>query len=105
MRMTRPAATGHIERALNHSRLREPGALGIPFEAGELLAVDDLRPIEGFEVRHAAHRLVADQFVADHDFHIGSSEEHTSELQSLMRISYAVLCLTKNIHKQTTRPT
>src|SRR3546814_3444204 len=24
------------------------------------------------------------------------SEEHTSELQSLMRISYAVLCLTKN---------
>src|SRR3546814_8142875 len=25
------------------------------------------------------------------------SEEHTSELQSLMRISYAVLCLKKNI--------
>src|SRR3546814_5582444 len=25
----------------------------------------------------------------------GSSEEHTSELQSLMRISYAVFCLTK----------
>src|SRR3546814_9327408 len=24
------------------------------------------------------------------------SEEHTSELQSLMRISYAVICLTKN---------
>src|SRR3546814_4416080 len=24
------------------------------------------------------------------------SEEHTSELQSLMRLSYAVLCLTKN---------
>src|SRR3546814_2969586 len=24
------------------------------------------------------------------------SEEHTSELQSLMRISYAVLCMTKN---------
>src|SRR3546814_10971591 len=28
------------------------------------------------------------------------SEEHTSELQSLMRISYAVLCLKKK-HKQT----
>src|SRR3546814_2943959 len=26
------------------------------------------------------------------------SEEHTSELQSLMRISYAVFCLKKNIH-------
>src|SRR3546814_3958288 len=30
----------------------------------------------------------------------GRSEEHTSELQSLMRISYAVFCLTKKkIHK------
>src|SRR3546814_5048700 len=27
---------------------------------------------------------------------IGRSEEHTSELQSLMRISYAVFCLKKN---------
>src|SRR3546814_6774128 len=27
------------------------------------------------------------------------SEEHTSELQSLMRISYAVFCLTKNNKK------
>src|SRR3546814_4094384 len=30
------------------------------------------------------------------------SEEHTSELQSLMRISYAVFCLKKKTH--TTRP-
>src|SRR3546814_4468802 len=30
------------------------------------------------------------------------SEEHTSELQSLMRISYAVFCLTKKITQQTT---
>src|SRR3546814_7945176 len=28
---------------------------------------------------------------------IDRSEEHTSELQSLMRISYAVFCLKKNI--------
>src|SRR3546814_6111064 len=28
------------------------------------------------------------------------SEEHTSELQSLMRISYAVFCLKKNKHTQ-----
>src|SRR3546814_6188105 len=28
------------------------------------------------------------------------SEEHTSELQSPMRISYAVFCLTKNNHKE-----
>src|SRR3546814_10564442 len=33
------------------------------------------------------------------------SEEHTSELQSLMRISYAVFCLKKttHIHMQTTK--
>src|SRR3546814_3049700 len=29
------------------------------------------------------------------------SEEHTSELQSLMRISYAVFCLKKKIHTHT----
>src|SRR3546814_1075073 len=29
------------------------------------------------------------------------SEEHTSELQSLMRISYAVFCLKKKKHKHT----
>src|SRR3546814_2029115 len=28
----------------------------------------------------------------------GRSEEHTSELQSLMRISYAVFCLKKKTH-------
>src|SRR3546814_5322433 len=32
------------------------------------------------------------------------SEEHTSELQSLMRISYAVFCLTKKRNKTTTHP-
>src|SRR3546814_3135669 len=30
------------------------------------------------------------------------SEEHTSELQSLMRISYAVFCLKKKKHKTNT---
>src|SRR3546814_5835890 len=32
------------------------------------------------------------------DFRIPRSEEHTSELQSLMRISYAVFCLKKKNH-------
>src|SRR3546814_6068634 len=31
------------------------------------------------------------------------SEEHTSELQSLMRISYAVFCLKKKKYKNTSR--
>src|SRR3546814_6835343 len=33
------------------------------------------------------------------------SEEHTSELQSLMRISYAVLCLKKTTQHKTQRHT
>src|SRR3546814_10038520 len=32
--------------------------------------------------------------------HDNRSEEHTSELQSLMRISYAVFCLKKKNHQQ-----
>src|SRR3546814_1123995 len=34
--------------------------------------------------------------------HMGRSEEHTSELQSLMRISYAVFCLKKKKSKAIT---
>src|SRR3546814_4992422 len=33
------------------------------------------------------------------DYQVPRSEEHTSELQSLMRISYAVFCLKKKKHK------
>src|SRR3546814_5456526 len=49
------------------------------------------------EDRHAQHRRLAQP--------VRRSEEHTSELQSLMRISYAVFCLkkkTKNIQLQRT---
>src|SRR3546814_8133862 len=38
-----------------------------------------------------------------HDFATKRSEEHTSELQSLMRISYAVFCLKKKKQKKETK--
>src|SRR3546814_2024215 len=42
------------------------------------------------------HRALADRrFAVGDDGRIGRSEEHTSELQSLMRTSYAVFCLKK----------
>src|SRR3546814_8975663 len=44
-------------------------------------------------LRIAHHRLAQGEPAADH-----RSEEHTSELQSLMRISYAVFCLKKKKH-------
>src|SRR3546814_7982622 len=37
--------------------------------------------------------------ISDSNRKEGRSEEHTSELQSLMRISYAVFCLTKKTHE------
>src|SRR3546814_4832513 len=45
-------------------------------------------------------RSVADLMEAG--AHVLRSEEHTSELQSLMRISYAVFCLKKKITHQST---
>src|SRR3546814_6934764 len=48
----------------------------------------------------AAARLFDDvDFAVPEGIEIKRSEEHTSELQSLMRISYAVFCLKKKNHK------
>src|SRR3546814_3797292 len=50
-----------------------------------------------------ASGAVDDKILIHMDAMIGSmrSEEHTSELQSLMRISYAVFCLKKTITNDT----
>src|SRR3546814_2742417 len=58
------------------------------FRSAHLLQCLVVRKIEHAN-HHVAQRLT--QFLRD----FGRSEEHTSELQSLMRISYAVFCLTK----------
>src|SRR3546814_3518374 len=56
--------------------------------------VHDLQPV----VVRALEKLLRDRARL-----VGRSEEHTSELQSLMRISYAVFCLKKKTHiKHTT---
>src|SRR3546814_6201913 len=89
-----------------------------------LLVVDHLQavfepPQEGIGLRHLARRLGLDlamlreatQRIRDPpraEVRQSRSEEHTSELQSLMRISYAVFCLKNkkltnyknNIHHQ-----
>src|SRR3546814_3382128 len=53
---------------------------------------DDPRPGPGLLDRHRVH-------------HQPRSEEHTSELQSLMPISYAVFCLTQKSIQKTNRTT
>src|SRR3546814_6626386 len=52
------------------------------------------------ERAHALSALILDRLpwragITDADTTVERSEEHTSELQSLMRISYAVFCLKK----------
>src|SRR3546814_8442012 len=77
-----------------------------PFAGGELVLeptlLDFSKPSDRiFTLR--VEGLDAAQFIQQFDFRNfavtglfdGRSEEHTSELQSLMRISYAVFCLKK----------
>src|SRR3546814_11642437 len=60
-----------------------------------------VRPVEGIlEAIGRAIAVISPRFHPGRrrgagGFHPGRSEEHTSELQSLMRISYAVFCLKK----------
>src|SRR3546814_8292328 len=60
------------------------------------LAGEHLDPGDLIELRseHRGHQIVDAERGIDEGFD-GRSEEHTSELQSLMRISYAVFCLKK----------
>src|SRR3546814_7013642 len=51
------------------------------------------RWLRGTRSRHIAHRFWITPTIRDRTQ--SRSEEHTSELQSLMRISYAVFCLTQ----------
>src|SRR3546814_3454483 len=53
-------------------------------------------------VRCAIPDLLRSDRAQDRPSHRTRSEEHTSELQSLMRISYAVFCLKKKTKKKNT---
>src|SRR3546814_2008563 len=62
------------------------------------LAFDHLTSVGRCNARERVARLVLELFVRCRTQ--WRSEEHTSELQSLMRISYAVFCLKKKKDKQ-----
>src|SRR3546814_5317414 len=69
------------------------GALSLPAQAlGFLLALMALATVSATAMIYASLPTIP----AWHDWRVlPRSEEHTSELQSLMRISYAVFCLKK----------
>src|SRR3546814_8553288 len=58
-------------------------------------SIDDRITEAGDDVRELVRQLVAEV----RDFVTRRSEEHTSALQSLMRISYAVFCLKQKISR------
>src|SRR3546814_8249940 len=85
------------------ARLREVGGLG---DDGLHVLVDllQLRLVHHVALGHDAAQALDGVTLLAHLLHlllgavlggVGRSEEHTSELQSLMRISYAVFCLKK----------
>src|SRR3546814_8715787 len=71
---------GRVGRAVHHQRHVEDVIGGGQFGRGEVGEALDELAAAGITVGHR-------------------SEEHTSELQSLMSISYAVFCLKKNNNK------
>src|SRR3546814_6759175 len=112
----RPYRRDRIEG--NFGKVAERLAIGQPGEPRRLGNVGQDRPVAGAQLRMALGAqprprridvrlpFTVDQDMADRDRVISlrqrdrmaprhRSEEHTSELQSLMRISYAVFCLKK----------
>src|SRR3546814_2127372 len=66
----------------------------------QLLLADVMGPAAAALADAAAQEKHVDDAAVGH-VHVVRSEEHTSELQSLMRISYAVFCLKKKNIKTT----
>src|SRR3546814_8515208 len=84
------------ERRCRRGQLRIAGRQEPRDEAvGQAMIVGDRLPEQRRQVP-AVGRQDATQQQADLRRRLVRSEEHTSELQSLMRISYAVFCLKKN---------
>src|SRR3546814_5684445 len=75
------------------------------------LTVDSCMPIASATWRSVSGRICATPFRKNPSCCLTislatlRSEEHTSELQSLMRISYAVFCLKKKLNNKTTKHT
>src|SRR3546814_1775069 len=93
-----------VERLARRGKLDEcdvaRGALRLAREAAGEEGGDDIRAHVGYYLADAGvPRLERDLGLRRGplaSIRSGRSEEHTSELQSLMRISYAVFCLKKN---------
>src|SRR3546814_3585613 len=90
-----------------------PQLLGVPFPVGKLFSPDHVRVINdqgeeipsqitvvsNWEPAATSIKWIWVFFFSENSDSYERSEEHTSELQSLMRISYTVFCLKKKNNK------
>src|SRR3546814_985299 len=92
----------HFQRRdMARPALRRPGrAGGCVLDAGLHPVHARLRPVDRDQPVGVRRQIHLVQPVPIADSAGDRSEEHTSELQSLMRISYAVFCLTKKKQKK-----
>src|SRR3546814_4114628 len=73
-------------------------AIGAMVDAAVVMIENAHKKIERWEQDHPDKHLDGEMrwiVITEAAAEVGRSEEHTSELQSLMRISYAVFCLQK----------
>src|SRR3546814_9737105 len=80
---------------------RQVGVAGAPVERGKAQVQVAQRTADGDVGQAVIHAHAVGLFAQAgvHGLEACRSEEHTSELQSLMRISYAVFCLKKKKYK------
>src|SRR3546814_6327248 len=93
--MHQESLPNHYKRCLPHRSFARPMAGGEVLDINLLPRHEMARKVVLLE--SFVHALVERRIHRRH--HKPRSEEHTSELQSLMRISYAVFCLKKKKHK------
>src|SRR3546814_2836330 len=91
--------SAHGASADHHIR-NAPAAVGRPARSGR--GTDSRhRPVRsGLRVPRRTRACIAHDRMERDQRATGRSEEHTSELQSLMRLSYAVFCLKKKKREQ-----
>src|SRR3546814_8298601 len=73
----------------------DTGTVAAASDWGADMQIKTVRPARVDSYEHAFRRTGIARSLTDWRRRGGRSEEHTSELQSLMRISYAVFCLNK----------
>src|SRR3546814_3149569 len=107
--MTRPLVITDCDEVLMHMVV--PFAEWVDAEHGVIFRIEDASfanalkrkecgtPLEAAEVWPLLDGFFRKEMVRQYPIP-GRSEEHTSELQSLMRISYAVFCLKKKKKKK-----